>query len=173
MIVLGRVSAPFGIQGWVKVHAFGNDPHALARMPQWWLGRDPDSSEGWLAVDLQGSREQRGSLVVRLEGVADRTAAVALKGMYVGAPREALPAPAEDEFYWGDLIGLAVVTEQGQCFGRVSGLVESGAHDVLVVREEQNGEQAGKQRLLPFVARVILQVDMARGVIHVDWGADW
>ena len=72
---------------------------------------DPDSSEGWKVVELQDSREQGGALFARLEGVGDRTAAEALKGMYVGAPREALPVPAEDEFYWGDLIGLAVVTE--------------------------------------------------------------
>lgn len=173
MIVLGRISAPFGIQGWVKVHAFGDDPLVLAEMPRWWLGRDPDSDEGWRAVDLQDSREQGGALVARLEGVADRTAAEALKGTYVGAPRNALPTPAEDEFYWGDLIGLAVVNEQGEALGNVSGLIESGAHDVLVVRDEQLGVEPGRERLLPFVGKVIRQVDAAGGVIRVDWGADW
>ena len=169
MIVLGRVSAPFGIHGWVKVHAFGGDPHAFAAMPRWWLARDPDSSDGWRAVDLQDSREQGGALIARLEGVDDRTAAVALKGMYIGAPRGALPAPAEDEFYWGDRIGWAVVTEQGELLGKVSGLIESGAHDVLVVRDERGG----KERLLPFVATVILQVEVVKGEIRVEWGADW
>lgn len=173
MIVLGRVSAPFGIQGWVKVHAFGSDQHALASMPRWWLGCDPDSSDGWRAADLQDSREQGGALIVRLEGIDDRTAAVALKGMYICAPREALAEPAEDEFYWGDLIGLAVVTEQGEPLGMVEGLIESAAHDVLVVRETQDGSPAGKERLLPFVGKVIRQVDVAGGVIRVDWGADW
>lgn len=173
MIVLGRVSAPYGLQGWVKVHAFGDDPLALAEMSKWWLGLDPDSSEGWKVVELQDSREQGSALFARLEGVGDRTAAEALKGMYVGAPREALPVPAEDEFYWGDLIGLAVVTEDGESLGKVSGLIESGAHDVLVVRDEQNGMEAGKERLLPFVAKVIRRVDVAGGVIRVDWDADW
>jgi 16S rRNA processing protein RimM len=173
MIVLGRVSAPYGIQGWVKVHVFGDDPLALIEMPTWWLGRDPDSSEGWKAVELQDSREQGGALVAMLEGVADRTAAESLKGMYVGAPRESLPVPAEDEFYWGDLIGLAVVTEEGESLGRVSGLIESGAHDVLVVRDEQYGTEAARERLLPFVAKVVRRVDVAGGVIRVDWGADW
>jgi len=169
MIVLGRVSAPFGVQGWVKVHAFGRDPQVLAAMPKWWLGCNPDSSNGWQAVKLQHSREQGGALVVRLEGVADRAAAVALKGMYIGALREELPGPAEDEFYWGDLIGLEVVNEQGEPLGTVSRLIESGAHDVLVVRDEQ----AGNERLLPFVAKVIRRVDVAGGLVQVDWGADW
>lgn len=169
--MLGRIAAPFGVQGWVKVHVFGDDRQALAAMPQWWLGRDPDSSEAWTAVAVQASREQGAALVARLQHVVDRSAAAALKGMYVGAPREALPAPAEDEFYWGELIGLAVVTGHGETLGKVSGLIESGAHDVLVVRDQENA--AGQERLLPFVAAVIRQVDVAGGVIRVDWGADW
>lgn len=169
MIVLGRVSAPYGIQGWVKVHVFGTDPLALTGLPQWWLGDDPDSSESWQTAGLQDSREQGGALVALLEGVADRTAALRLKGKYVGAPREVLPPPAQDEFYWGDLLGLAVLNEDDEKLGEVSGLIESAAHDVLVVRDDQRGVE----RLLPFVAEVIRRVDMAGGTIRVAWGADW
>lgn len=173
MIVLGRVSAPYGIQGWVKVHVFGDDPLALAEMPQWWLGRDPDSSEDWQAVALRHCREQGDGLVASLEGVADRRDAEALKGAYVAAPREALPAPAQDEFYWADLIGLEVVNEQGDRLGAVSSLVAAGAHDVLVVRDGQDSAQVGRERLLPFVAKVVRHVDVAGGMIRVDWGSDW
>lgn len=174
MVVLGRITAPYGIQGWVKVHVFGDDPPALAAMPQWWLGRDPETQDGWKAVELLDCREQSGAIVVRLAGVADRNAAEALKGCYVGAPREALPATAEDEYYWGDLIGLAVVNEQGQALGKVSALLESGAHDVLVVRDgDAMPEGKTSERLLPFVASVVRKVDVADGVILVDWGADW
>jgi 16S rRNA processing protein RimM len=169
MIVLGRVSAPYGIQGWVKVHVFGSDPLALTGLQQWWLGDEPDSSETWQAAALQDSREQGGALVALLEGVTDRTAALRLKGKYVGAPREVLPPPAQDEFYWGDLVGLAVLNEDDEKLGEVSGLIESAAHDVLVVRDDQRG----LERLLPFVAAVIRRVDMADGTIRVAWGADW
>ena len=44
MIVLGRIVAPFGVQGWVRVHPFGDDPLSWKKMPQWWLGTDPDGS---------------------------------------------------------------------------------------------------------------------------------
>jgi 16S rRNA processing protein RimM len=173
MVVLGRISAPFGIQGWVKIHLFGGDPQTLVGMPKWWLNRDPDSREGWEALELHESREQGGLLIARLQGVVDRTSALALKGLYIGAPRDLLPMPAEGEFYWGDLIGLTVITEQGEQLGKVSGLIESGAHDVLVVRHEQSGDESCRERLLPFVANVIRQVDVAGRVIRVDWGADW
>lgn len=173
MIVLGRVSAPYGVQGWVKVQAFGDDSQVLAGVPRWWLGRDPDDGQGWRLVELLDRRQQGGVLIARLEGIADRTAAKALEGLYVGAPREELPAPRDDEFYWGDLIGLSVVTEHGDSLGTVTGLIESGAHEVLVVRVEQSGAASDRERLLPFVANVIRQVDLAAGVICVDWGADW
>ena len=169
MIVLGRVSAPYGIQGWVKVHVFGSDPLALTGLPQWWLGDDPDSSESWQAAAVRDSREQGGTLLALLEGVADRTAALRLKGKYVGAPREVQPPPAQDEFYWGDLVGLAVFNESGEKLGEVSGLIESAAHDVLVVRDDQRGVE----RLMPFVAAVIRRVDMVGRTIRVAWGADW
>jgi 16S rRNA processing protein RimM len=169
MIVLGRVSAPYGIQGWVKVHVFGSDPLALTGLQQWWLGDDPDSSESWQAAAVRDSREQGGTLLALLEGVADRTAALGLKGKYIGAPREVLPPPAQDEFYWGDLVGLAVFNESGEKLGEVSGLIESATHDVLVVRDDQRGVE----RLMPFVAAVIRRVDMVGRTIRVAWGADW
>lgn len=170
---MGRVTAPFGVQGWVRIRQFSDDLRALPGLPRWWLGRDPDSNEGWQPVDLLDSRLQGDVLIARLAGVADRNAAEALKGIYVGAPRDSLPRLASDEFYCGDLIGLATVTERGQTLGKVVGLVESGAHDVLVVEEERDGAEPGRQRLLPFVANVIRRVDLQNGVIRVDWDADW
>ena len=175
MIVLGRIAAPYGVQGWLRVHVFGEDPQVLAALPNWWLGRDPQDNDGWRGIGLQTLREQGGSVVAQLAGVADRTAAERLKGLYIGAPREVLPATGDDEFYWGDLVGLSVVNEQGEMLGKVSGLLESGAHDVLVVQDAGAGSPDGeaKERLLPFVAKVIRQVDVAGGTIRVDWGADW
>ena len=175
MIVLGRITAPYGVQGWVQLHVFGDDPLALKELPGWWLSANPDATEGWKEVALEALREQGGSVVARLAGVADRTAAEKLKGLYVGAPREVLPATAEDEFYWGDLVGLAVVNEQGETLGKVSGLLESGAHDVLVVQDADVATQDGKtrERLLPFVAKVIRKVDVAGGTARVDWERDW
>ena len=104
-------------------------------------------------------------------GVADRTAAEAMKGMLVGAPRAALPAVPEDEFYWADLVGLKVVNQAGESLGRVDGLIETGANDVLRVVDTDAAESV--ERLLPFVAAVVGKVDVAAGVVHVDWERDW
>lgn len=102
------------------------------------------------------------------DGVIDRTAAEALKGVLVGAPRNALPATSEDEFYWDDLLGLEVVNSAGERLGKVGGLIETGANDVLRVCGED-----GEERLLPFVSSVVLAVEKEAGLIRVEWGSDW
>lgn len=169
MVVLGRVTAPFGVRGWVKIQPFGDDPLAWCALPQWWLGSREDAPEGeWRTVDLAECRAHGKGLIAMLAGVADRNAAEALAGLYVGAPRSALPEPDEGEYYWADLIGLEVVNLAGETLGRVERLISTGAHDVLCVRDEQ-----GAERLLPCVGAVVKEVEAAAGRMRVDWGSDW
>lgn len=168
MVVLGRVVAPFGVHGWLKIHPFGDDPLSWRAMPQWWLGRDPDRDEGWTAYGLKACRAHGAGLIVQLEGVPDRSAAEALEGLYVGAPRAALPATGRDEYYWADLVGLQVVNLQGEPLGVVEELISTGAHEVLSLRDDEN-----IRRLLPFVAQVVKSVDLGERRIQVDWGRDW
>src|SRR5574337_159775 len=168
MIVLGRIVAPFGIQGWVKVHPFGDDPLAWRKMPQWWIS--PDDSEDaahWRPLTLKGCRMQGKAFVAAFSEVADRTAAEALEGLYVGAPREALPETAVDEYYWADLVGLRVENRAGADLGTVSGLLSTGVDDVLQVVD---GEA---ERLIPFVAAYVDGVDLEAKLIRVDWQKDW
>jgi 16S rRNA processing protein RimM len=164
MIVLGRVTAPFGVRGWIKVHPYGDDPQSWAAIPQWWIGREP---EDWRELRLEELRPHGSGVIAKLEGVTDRSLAQALAGLDFAAPREALPATASDEYYWGDLIGLRVEGSEKRPLGRVERLIESGAGQVLGVRD---GE---RERLIPFVAPVVAEVDLAAGVIRVDWRADW
>lgn len=134
-------------------------------MPVWWIARE---GESWRECKLKGLKSHANGVVVLLDGVADRTSAEAMKGVLVGAPREALPATDKDEFYWGDLIGLDVVNSEDERLGRVAGLIETGANDVLRVVADDETE-----RLLPFVSAVVLVVDKPAGCIRVEWGSDW
>jgi len=97
----------------------------------------------------------------------DRTAAEKLKGLLIAVPRSSLPQHAGDEYYWSDLIGLAVVNEAGVQLGTVANLLETGANQVLSVTGD-NGEI-----LIPFVATAIKQVDVKNKTIRVDWSADY
>jgi len=168
MIVLGRIADPFSIQGWFRINAFGDDPLSWRTMPQWWLCADPDAPDSaWQAYKLRGCKAHGKGIVAALVGVTDRTAAEGIVGMYVAAPREALPATGLDEYYWGDLVGMTVDNTAGVRLGTVSGLLSTGAHDVLQV---QDGDQ---ERLIPFVGVYVLDVDLAAKQIRVEWDADW
>ena len=168
MIVLGRIVAPYGVHGWLRVHPFGDDPQAWRGMRQWWLAAEADAPEsGWAAYDLEEVKVHGGGVVAKLVGIGDRTTAEALGPRFVGAPREVLPTPAEGEYYWADLVGLDVANVQGSALGRVDSLIETGANQVLVVVD---GE---RERLVPFVGQVVKNVDVADRLIRVDWDPDW
>lgn len=167
MVVLGRITAPYGVQGWVRLHPFGDDPDRWREIDSWWLGSDDKDFSAWRAYPLQAMRLHGKSWVAKLVGVDDRGGAEQLIGKYVGAPRSAMPKTGPDEFYWADLIGLEVVNLGGQSLGRVTEMIESGAHAVMMV-------DAGEtRRLLPFVGHVVKEVDVAAGVMRVDWECDW
>ena len=165
IVVLGRLADPYGIRGWLRLYPFGDDPLAWAEMPVWWVSRE---GEPWRECRLKGLKAHANGVVVLLDGIEDRTAAEAAKGLLVGAPRDALPTTDEDEFYWADLVGLDVVNAAGERLGKVAGLIETGANAVLRVVGEDDTE-----RLLPFVAAVVLAVEKEAGLIHVEWGSDW
>lgn len=172
MVVLGRITAPYGVQGWVRLHPFGDDPGRWREISSWWLGRDENDFSGWCAYPLQAIRLHSKGWIVKLTGVDDRSGAERLVGNYFGAPREELPKTDLGEFYWSDLIGLSVVNLGNEPLGRVVDLLESGAHAVLVVTEE-NGRGEKVERLLPFVDHVVKEVDIPAGLLRVDWERDW
>ncbi len=165
IVILGRLADPYGIRGWLKLHPFGDDPLDWDEIPVWWISKD---GESWRECGLKGLKVHGNGIVVLLDGVNDRTAAEALKGVLVGAPRAALPETDEDEFYWADLIGLDVVNTADEQLGKVVGLLETGANAVLRVVGADEVE-----RLLPFVAAVVLTVDKEARLIRVEWGSDW
>lgn len=160
---MGRVVGTWGVKGWVKVQPYTETVAALGDHDRWWVGRGADLQE----MALCDSAVHGATLVAQLAGIDDREAALRLKGCEVAVPRAALPAVAEGEYYWTDLIGLAVVNEQGEMLGRVAGHFSNGAHDVMRV------ERDGPERLIPFVDAVIREVDLSGRRITVDWGADW
>ena len=159
---MGRILGPFGVRGWVRIRTFTEHLDSLAGYPVWWLA----DGEGWREVALLDHEVHASQLVAQLAGVDDRDQAFALRGTDIAVPRDSLPAAEEGEFYWADLIGLEVVNRQDEVLGKVEGLVETGANDVLVVKGE-------RERLLPYVEAVVLDVNLEQGRMRVDWGLDY
>ena len=160
---MGRILAPFGVKGWVKVETFSESPENLARHRSWWIGSEGD----WRECRVAETERHGDRLVARLEGCENPEAAAAYRGREIAVPREALPPAGADEFYQADLVGLEVWNLIDERLGTVTGLFNNGAHEVMRVAGEEG------ERLLPFIPQVVREVDMQAGRVRVDWGKDW
>lgn len=175
MVVMGRIVAPYGVFGWLKVVPDTEAFDGLFDYDTWWLGKGND----WRELLVETAKIHNDVLVVKLKGIDDRDAAIACKGKQIAVPRSQLPEPEDDAYYWSDLIGLRVKNKQAVDFGCIVDVFETGANDVIVVQAEAStpeGEQAKskpQERLLPFVADVVLEVDLPNKTMLVDWDADF
>lgn len=162
LVVMGRIVAPYGILGWVKVKPGTELLDGLLAYETWLIGKDAN----WLEVKLEKAKVHNDVLHVKLSGVDDRDAAFACKGKQVAVPKALLPKLEGDEYYWSDLIGLAVKNQQGVDFGKVADVFETGANDVIVVKGDV-------ERLIPFIAQAILAVSLDKQTMLVDWDEDF
>ena len=162
-IVLGRVAGPFGVRGWVKVASFTEPPTQILDYPRW--RAEAANGEALELQPVEGRVHGKG-LVVRLAGVDDRNAAVALGRPELWVERAELPALSPGEHYRADLIGYEVVNLQGVHLGRVDGFLDLPANPVMVVAGE-------RERWVPVGPGQLLKVDAAAGRITVDWDAEF
>jgi 16S rRNA processing protein RimM len=158
---MGRVAGAYGVRGWLKLAPEGGVRQALAQASEWWIG---GRAHRVVEAKVHGA-----TVIGKAAGVETREQALALKGSVVSVRRESLPEPEAGHYYLVDLLGLAVVNEQGEALGVVKRLFSNGAQDVMEVAPAAGGVT----RLLPWVPTVVKQVDLGARTIHVEWGADW
>jgi 16S rRNA processing protein RimM len=164
MVIMGRVLAPYGVSGWIKVRAFSASPATLIERDRWWLAVNDGT---WREFTVSEARRHADTLLAHLEGLSRREDAAAWRGASIAVPRATLPELVDGEVYLADLIGLTVMSREGKTLGRVDGLLESPAHAVLRVR---CGE--GAEELIPLVSVYIDAIDLDAGRIVVDWYMD-
>ncbi len=168
-LTVGKVGAPYGVRGWVKVYSYTEPAGNLLGYDPWYL-LITDSSTGlteWRPADVVEAKEHGKGLVVKFEQCNDRDAAALLNGQEIAIRREQLPQTKVGEYYWIDLEGLEVKTVEGVSLGIVDHLLETGANDVLVVKGE-------RERLIPYVRdHIVKEVDLKAGLIRVDWDPDY
>lgn len=157
LIAVGRVAGAFGVRGEVRITTFTQEPLALARFGE--LKRQ-DGSPG---LTLLSAREAKGGVICRCPGIETKEQADALRGLRLFIPREALPAPDEDEFYLADLIGLAAVTPEGETLGAIKSVQDFGAGDIL----EITPAGGGPTWYLAFTRDAVPQVDIAAGRLTI------
>ena len=162
-VAMGYVKGAFGIKGWVKVAADTEYADSLLDYPVWQLSKDGVSR----SYTLENGQVAGDELQVKFAEISDRDAAQLLRGYTIEIKRSDFEPAQEGEYYWADLVGLTVHNRQNELIGAVNSLMETGAHDILVV----DGEHGRK--LIPFVDHYIDHVDLEQGSIIADWGLDY
>jgi len=152
LILVGRVAGAFGVKGEVRITSFTAEPMALVDYKT--LLRE----DGQPALTLTGGRAAKGGVVVRAKEIETREQAEAARGLRLYIPRAVLPEPDEDEFYVADLIGMDVVSLEGDLLGRVRSVRDFGAGDLLEV-----APIAGESWWLPFTKDAVPEVQMDAG----------
>jgi 16S rRNA processing protein RimM len=165
---VGHIFGAYGVDGWIRIKPYSADAQTLLNVKTWWLDKPSMHDVDRLQVKLHG-----GDVVAQLQGVVGRDAADALKGAVVHIGRSRFPALGSNEYYWSDLIGLAVENLQGESLGQVNDMMDNGAHPILRVVAADAANEKQPERLIPFVAQFIINVDQSGKKITVDWGCDY
>lgn len=163
-IILGKIAGVYGLSGWVKVFSETKPKENIFSYSPWLINLNGQ----WQKIKVIKGRPQGKGLVAQLESCEDREQAQRFVGAVIAIEKAQLPETNEGEYYWADMIGLTVITQDGQQLGQVDHLFETGANDVVVVK-------GGKQEyLIPFVqGQYIVKVDLEAGVMRVDWDPEF
>ncbi|MDR2990684.1 MAG: ribosome maturation factor RimM [Burkholderiaceae bacterium] len=173
-VEVGRIQDAWGIKGGFKVLPYSASPEALFSARRWFVQppeRGRRTFEGTALLRISQVKAHGDVLLAHAHDVPDRTAAEALKGARIFVPRSSFPSLPEGEYYWIDLIGLAVINRQGVSLGNVRDLISTGPQQVLVVGYEESGKPC--ERLIPFVSAYVDAVDLSARCITVDWPVDY
>ena len=161
---MGRIVKPHGVLGELKVAPETDDPERFHNLEAVLVGPDAGSTTSFdlVSVRLQSSRYGI-TVLLQLEGVTSREAAEALCKQRVFASQDDLPPLEDGEFYYSDLIGLAVETLEGESVGSVLDVFERPGQDLLVIQRPEGGKV-----MLPFVPEIVPDIDMENSVLRID-----
>ncbi len=154
-IVIGVISAAHGVRGTIKVKAPGSGRH---------LRKGAEPVLNGERRRILASRQTPKGFLIDLEGIDDRVLAASLRGSELLLDRAELDTPDEEEFYVGDLVGLDVYDEAGTRIGSVFEVLETPAHEVLMVRDDEEAAE----HYVPFTFRHVTAVAPEKGCVVVS-----
>jgi 16S rRNA processing protein RimM len=162
-VVVGKIGAPYGVKGWVKINSYTETPDGIFAYSPWFIGESQEYSIDQWRVHGKG-------LVAKIESIDSRDDAEGIKNLDISIFASQLPELGEDGVYWRDLTGMKVLTTEGYDLGVVKDIFNNGANDVIQVKANVNDAFGQKERLLPFVYdNVVQEVDKDARTITVDW----
>lgn len=158
---IGRIVAPFGVKGELKVHLLTDIPNRFETLDVVYVGPAHQPRA------VQRSRPYKGDMIVlKLRGIADANAAESLRNADLSIPLDSLAQLPAGSYYQHDILGLRVLTLDDTYLGDVVDIITTGSNDVYAVK--MPGAPGSSQVLIPAIKDVIKQIDLQKHVIRID-----
>lgn len=157
-VAIGTIVKARGLHGEVKVSLYSGDAGELDAFTIVFLERLGDVQE----FAVEKTRAQGNTAVFKLREIDNRDKAEAYVGSEISVLKSQMPVLADDEFYWHEMMGLSVITDQGKELGTVTSLIATGANDVLVVTGAEG------EYLIPVIKEIIVSQDNEAGVLIIS-----
>ncbi len=157
-ITVGKVAAPFGVQGKVRLIPLTDYPERFKEDGHYYLAKQ----NLFMEVEIQGVKIRDGEIIIKLQGIDTPEAAHIYRNALLQVPRRDVMKLPNGHYYHFQIVGLLAVTEESAILGRVIEIIETGSNDVYLVRDEQ-----GREILLPALKEVIREIDLEKGTMLV------
>jgi 16S rRNA processing protein RimM len=171
LVTVGRIKTVFGVKGWLKVESFTQPIENILDYGEWFI----ESSQGVTKQVFDDAKVRNKDVVVHFKNVDDREQARGFAQCLIKVHREAMPELQNSDYYWFQLEGLSVYQvadsrgAEARLIGKVDHMLETGANDVLVVKDSANGSEI----LIPYLRdQVVKQIDLEKKQLLVDWYYD-
>ncbi len=161
-IVIGKFGRVHGVQGWIKINSFADPQENILEFSPWYIKKN----NSWQELDIEQVLLRGKNIVAKLTDIDVREIAQTYTNIDIYVEKSQLPALPKGEYYWSDLEGLTVINQDGVNFGTVQYLLTTGSNDVLAVKNS-------RERLVPYIDDVIVNIDLDKKTITVDWDAEF
>ncbi len=159
LLPLGRISKPYGLHGEVRVVLYSGNLDSISKLNRFFIYKGED--ENPVELKISNLRIKNNTTIVGLEGINTIEEALGIRGSIVMVDKSDLPEPKKDEYYWFQLIGLNVVTTEGNFIGTVKNLIDRELQSVLVVENNK------KEFLIPMVDTIVRGVELEESEVII------
>ena len=162
-LIIAKLGSVYGVRGWLKVHSYMEPASNILEFTQLQVHHRGQ----WQIMAIDGVKPHGNGFIIKFTDITDREVARQYTNDEIAIFREELPELDDDTYYWADLIGCRVVNLNGVEFGTVMDLLETGANDVLIVKNDE------RERWIPYTDDAVKTIDIAAKHITVDWDPEF
>jgi 16S rRNA processing protein RimM len=158
-IVIGKIGAPYGVKGWIKIVSFAESVSNILDYNPWYL----EENKAWTSFKVSEAKAYGKGIVAKFAAFDSPETVRALTGKRIAIQRSQLAKLKKNEYYWTDLEGLTVINQDNKVFGKIIYLIETGSNDVLVVKGD-------KEHAIPYLLDdVVISIDLNEKIMRVNW----